>query len=66
MNNYDYFNFPVDLLKNYFNNPIQVLNDIFDYALWNYAKDLNVNEYYIKKIFSEEDFDRYNLTREDL
>lgn len=66
MNNYDYINFPVDLLKNYFNNPKQVLDDILFYALWNYAKDLNVNEYYIKKIFSEEDFDRYNLTKEDL
>lgn len=55
-----YFNFPVELLTNYLFNPIDVLNDIYYYALWNYAKDLYVDYDTYNKV-SKEDLIRYNI-----
>lgn len=55
-----YFNFPVELLTNYLFNPIDVLNDIYYYALWNYAKDLYIDDDTYNKV-SKEDLIRFNI-----
>lgn len=60
MNNYNYFNFPVEIIKDYLDNPIGVLDDIFDYALWNYAKEAYIDDN-INDKFSQKDCERYNI-----
>ncbi|MFA6199661.1 MAG: hypothetical protein WC679_04560 [Bacteroidales bacterium] len=59
-----YFNCPMAIFENYFENPSKCLDNAYDYALWNYAKDIQCET--IEEESTVEFLSRFDLNKRSI